>query len=100
MGRECQKELDQTVGKKWDVAVIKGKANLDVRPTFINKGESFKWFITSYDSKIGGTPDFLIFAGDDTTDEDKFRALNGFGLLEDHIFTIIVGVSSIRILAW
>ena len=32
------KELEQTAAKKWDVEVMTGKANLEVRPTFINKG--------------------------------------------------------------
>jgi trehalose 6-phosphate synthase/phosphatase len=82
MARECQKELENTVGKKWDVEVMAGKANLEVRPTFINKGEIA-----------------ILCLGDDFTDEDMFRALNASGLPNEHVFTVTVGASSKMTLA-
>lgn len=99
MARECQKELEQTVGKQYDVEVMTGKANLEVRPTFINKGEIAKRLVASYDSESGQPPEFILCLGDDFTDEDMFRALNGTGLPEEHIFTVTVGASSKMTLA-
>lgn len=52
MARECQKELEITVGRKWDVEVMTGKANLEVRPTFINKGEIVKRLVTTYNAEM------------------------------------------------
>ena len=87
MARECQTELEQTVAKKWDVEVMTGKMNLEVRPTFINKGEIVKRLIANHTTGDGETageaPEFMISLGDDFTDEDMFRALNGSGLPEE-----------------
>ncbi|KAL3419723.1 putative trehalose-6-phosphate synthase [Phlyctema vagabunda] len=100
--RECQKELERTVGKKWDVEVMTGKANLEVRPTFINKGEIAKRLVEAYSTEIGGgaPPEFTLCLGDDFTDEDMFRALNGREDLDpEHVFTVTVGASSKMTLA-
>jgi trehalose 6-phosphate synthase/phosphatase len=97
--RDCQSELEQGVAKRWDIEVMTGKANLEVRPTFINKGEIVKSLVQSYGNEIGAMPEFLICLGDDFTDEDMFRALNGSGLPEDHIYTVTVGASSKMTLA-
>ncbi|ERS95413.1 trehalose-phosphatase [Sporothrix schenckii ATCC 58251] len=141
MARECQKELEATVTRKWDVDVMAGKANVEVRPTFINKGEIVKRLVSSYGSDIrsvasvgsrtpmeasgvlsaeGGlqTPqpatapaqqndnelEFVLCMGDDATDEDMFRALNGLSTPHDddapaavtseHVFTVTVGAST------
>lgn len=94
MSRECQKELESTVGKAWDVEVMTGKANLEVRPTFINKGSIAKQLVDSYGKEVGQPPEFTMCAGDDTTDEDMFRALNNSDLDVDHVFTVTVGASS------
>jgi len=94
MARECQKELEKTVGKKWDVEVMAGKANLEVRPTFINKGEIAKRLVASYGKEVGEPPEFTLCLGDDFTDEDMFRALNGTTLPADHVFTVTVGASN------
>jgi trehalose 6-phosphate synthase/phosphatase len=100
MSRECQRELEATVGRKWDVDVMAGKANLEVRPTFINKGEICKRLVGSYtaDDKLG----FVFCAGDDFTDEDMFRALSGLSTADsgaaaiqpDDTFTVTVGAST------
>lgn len=94
MARECQKELEKTVGKTWDVEVMQGKANLEVRPTFINKGEITKRLVASYGKEVGDAPEFVLCLGDDFTDEDMFRALRASGLPEEHVFTVTVGASS------
>jgi trehalose 6-phosphate synthase/phosphatase len=102
------------VGKKWDVDVMEGKANLEVRPTFINKGEIAKRLVGSYNSDIthvaetsdpevakdltsGGNVEFVLCMGDDFTDEDMFRALSvltGTALREETVFTATVGAST------
>ncbi|RAL58878.1 hypothetical protein DID88_009298 [Monilinia fructigena] len=88
-------QLESTVGKAWDVEVMTGKANLEVRPTFINhKGSIAKRLVDSYGKEVGQPPEFTICAGDDTTDEDMFRALNNSDLNVDHVFTVTVGASS------
>jgi len=97
--RECQKELEKTVGKKWDVEVMQGKANLEVRPTFINKGEIAKRLVASYGQEVGEAPEFTLCLGDDFTDEDMFRALNSSNLPKEHVFTVTVGASSKMTLA-
>jgi trehalose 6-phosphate synthase/phosphatase len=99
MARECQKQLERTVGKKWDVEVMQGKANLEVRPTFINKGEIAKRLVEDYGSDVGQPPEFTLCLGDDFTDEDMFRALNSSNLNKDHVFTVTVGASSKMTLA-
>jgi trehalose 6-phosphate synthase/phosphatase len=71
-----------------------GKANLEVRPTFINKGEIAKRLVASYGQKVGQPPEFTLCLGDDFTDEDMFRSLNASGLPDGHIFTVAVGASS------
>ncbi|CZT10369.1 probable trehalose-6-phosphate phosphatase [Rhynchosporium agropyri] len=97
--RECQKELEKTVGKAWDVEVMTGKANLEVRPTFINKGEIAKRLVAAYGNEVGQPPEFSLCLGDDFTDEDMFRALNGSALDPEHMFTVTVGASSKMTLA-
>ncbi|CAG8979134.1 hypothetical protein HYALB_00000267 [Hymenoscyphus albidus] len=97
--RECQKELEKTVGKAWDVEVMTGKANLEVRPTFINKGEIAKRLVADYGEEVGQPPEFTLCLGDDFTDEDMFRALNGSSLPDGHVFTVTVGASSKMTLA-
>lgn len=87
------------MGKDWDVEVMTGKANLEVRPTFINKGEIVKRLVASYGTGKGQAPEFLLCLGDDFTDEDMFRALNGSGLPDEHVFTVTVGASSKMTLA-
>jgi trehalose 6-phosphate synthase/phosphatase len=83
MSHECQAELESTVTQRWDVDVMTGKANLEVRPTFINKGEIAKRLVNSYNSETAditagpGKVGFVLCMGDDFTDEDMFRALNG-----------------------
>ncbi|AEO60371.1 glycosyltransferase family 20 protein [Thermothelomyces thermophilus ATCC 42464] len=120
MARECHHELDNTVGRKWDVEVMAGKANLEVRPTFINKGEIAKRLVNTYNAELRKAAsageaatgedappnkiEFVLCMGDDFTDEDMFRALNGLlepakGQTEPEVeteqcFTVTVGAST------
>lgn len=71
--RECRNHLDQTVAKKYDVEIMAGKANLEVRPRKFNKGEIVKSIISEFGS--ANKPEFIICLGDDATDEDMFKAL-------------------------
>ncbi|KAK6524165.1 threalose-6-phosphate phosphatase [Orbilia ellipsospora] len=95
--RECQAHLENTVMQKYDVEVMTGKANLEVRPTFVNKGEIAKKLVAEYpdDAK----PDFVLCLGDDTTDEDMFRALRRSTLPTDHVFAVTIGASTKMTLA-
>lgn len=78
---------------------MQGKANLEVRPTFINKGEIAKRLVASYGSESGQPPEFVLCLGDDFTDEDMFRALNASDLKKENVFTVTVGASSKMTLA-
>jgi trehalose 6-phosphate synthase/phosphatase len=69
MARQCQKHLENTVVKQWDVEVMTGKANLEVRPRFVNKGEIAKRLVAEYGEGHGKAPDFVLCLGDDFTDE-------------------------------
>jgi trehalose 6-phosphate synthase/phosphatase len=67
--RECRKALEDTVAKRWDVEVMAGKANLEVRPTFVNKGFIATRLVNEYGTEPGKAPDFILCLGDDFTDE-------------------------------
>ena len=69
---ECKKLLESTVAKKWDVEVMNGKANLEVRPTFVNKGEIAKRLVNEYGHAVGEPPEFVLCLGDDFTDEGQW----------------------------
>ncbi|KAJ6111627.1 Trehalose-phosphatase [Penicillium sp. IBT 18751x] len=92
--RECRKELENTVAKRWDVEVMAGKANLEVRPTFVNKGFIATRLVNEYGTGPGKAPEFVLCLGDDFTDEDMFRALKKSDLPQDHVYSVTVGASS------
>lgn len=88
---KCMKELNDTVAKEYDVEVMAGKANIEVRPKFVNKGEIVKRLVLhphgakqekhptghcTKDIPIEELPDFMLCLGDDLTDEDMFNSLN------------------------
>ena len=92
-----------------------GKANLEVRPRFINKGEIAKRLVLQYGDGPGQPPEFVLCLGDDFTDEgtmvpytvstrtlthaDMFRSLRQSSLPADHVFAVTVGASSKQTLA-
>ncbi|KAK4545038.1 hypothetical protein LTR36_003589 [Oleoguttula mirabilis] len=96
---ECQRHLEQTVAKNHDVEVMTGKANLEVRPRFVNKGEIAKKLVKEYGDGEGQAPDFVFCLGDDATDEDMFRSLLSSNLPNEHVFAVTVGPSSKQTLA-
>jgi len=69
---ECKKHLEATVAKKWDVEVMPGKANIEVRPKFVNKGEIAKRLVEAYGDDAGAAPELVLCLGDDTTDEGEY----------------------------
>lgn len=71
MARECHKHLENTVAKTHDVEVMTGKANLEVRPRFVNKGEIAKRLVREYGEGHDQAPNFVLCLGDDSTDEGK-----------------------------
>ncbi|OAL38745.1 hypothetical protein AYO20_01951 [Fonsecaea nubica] len=97
--RECRKALEENVMKNWDVEVMSGKANLEVRPQFVNKGFIATRLINEYGYARGEPPEFVLCLGDDQTDEDMFRALLKTDLPKEHVFACTVGASSKRTLA-
>ena len=97
--KECRAHLEATVGKKYEVEVMEGKANLEVRPSFVNKGAIAKRLISERaanepEGKAHVPPDFVLCLGDDFTDEDMFRALNASSLPTGDVFSCTVGPSS------
>jgi trehalose 6-phosphate synthase/phosphatase len=68
---ECHQQLNNTVAKKYDIEVMAGKANLEVRPKFVNKGEIVERLIVEYGEGPGDLPEFVLCLGDDSTDEGK-----------------------------
>ncbi|OJJ51878.1 hypothetical protein ASPSYDRAFT_96075 [Aspergillus sydowii CBS 593.65] len=90
--RECRKQLEEQVSKAWDVEVMVGKANLEVRPRFVNKGFIATRLVEACENER--IPEFILCSGDDSTDEDMFRALKKFGLPPHHVYTVTVGPSS------
>jgi len=69
--RECRKTLEDSVMKNWEVEVMSGKANLEVRPQFVNKGFIATRLINEYGYEAGCPPEFVLCLGDDQTDEGK-----------------------------
>lgn len=69
MAREAQKHLEATVVKEYEIEVMTGKANLEVRPRFVNKGAIAKRLVKEYGQGADVQPDFVLCLGDDFTDE-------------------------------
>jgi trehalose 6-phosphate synthase/phosphatase len=71
---KCREELEDQVVKNWDVEVMSGKANLEVRPEFVNKGYIATKLIKEYGLDTGEPPEFILCLGDDQTDEGELQA--------------------------
>ncbi|CAH6722883.1 trehalose-phosphatase [[Candida] jaroonii] len=87
---KLMEHLKATVGEKYDIEIMAGKANIEVRPKFVNKGEIVKRLVLhphgskqlpkpitdhNYDLESDKVPDFILCLGDDLTDEDMFKSL-------------------------
>ncbi|ODV90904.1 glycosyltransferase family 20 protein, partial [Tortispora caseinolytica NRRL Y-17796] len=106
--RKCRERLEEELENEYhngretdkpkvELEVMRGKANLEVRPRFLNKGEICKRLVEEYPS--GEPPDFVLCMGDDHTDEDMFRQLQANPKLDNcrdecGVFTATVGPSS------
>ncbi|KAI9747476.1 MAG: threalose-6-phosphate phosphatase, partial [Lichina confinis] len=64
--QECRRALEAQVVGRWDIDIMSGKANLEVRPSFVNKGEITKKLVLRDQES---PPDFVMCMGDDFTDE-------------------------------
>ncbi|KAI5793704.1 glycosyltransferase family 20-domain-containing protein [Peziza echinospora] len=91
---ECHKLLETTVAVEYDLEVMPGKCNIEIRPKFVNKGEIARRLVEAYVQAQAGREGFVLCAGDDTTDEDMFKSLRDSSLAQDETFTIHIGPSS------
>lgn len=89
--------LEQMIAPLYDVEVMAGKANIEVRPRQFNKGEIVKHIINDFEEK----PDFVMCLGDDATDEDMFRSLSDFKELngKDGVYAVTIGPPSKKTVA-
>lgn len=98
-----QNHLEQAIIPKHSIEILTGKANLEVRPRDINKGEIVGRLVKEHADEL----DFVFCAGDDKTDEgmtlpiawltdlDMFRQLRkSNGIFGDAIFPTTVGAAS------
>lgn len=68
------------------VRVISGKKVLEIRPALDwDKGKAARLIISTWKKPLGRKPFIAVYIGDDTTDEDAFKALGKEGL------TVVVG---------
>lgn len=87
---KLMEELQNGIAKEYDVEVMAGKANVEVRPRFLNKGEIVKRLVlnphggkqdphsvqlNTEEVPCDQLPDFMLCSGDDLTDEDMFKSL-------------------------
>ncbi|KAF2152493.1 glycosyltransferase family 20 protein [Myriangium duriaei CBS 260.36] len=92
-------KIQRSISGKYDVEVMTGKANIEVRPRSINKGQVVRRLVNDFGAGAGKAPDFVLCVGDDTTDEDMFRALRLSELPMTNVFGIVVGHSTKRSMA-
>lgn len=87
---QCLAELMAVFPKNSDqqMDILSGKKNIEVRPTDTSKGQIVKSILEKQQNQ---SMDFCICAGDDTTDEDMFVALQPLGKA---VFTCAVGSNS------
>ncbi|KAG4305986.1 hypothetical protein PORY_000896 [Pneumocystis oryctolagi] len=89
---ECQNHLESLITSNYNVEILNGKANIEVRPFFINKGRVVSQLLNMYKNE---KPDFILSAGDDKTDEDMFRVLKKRRDLKNcACFTVTIGASN------
>jgi len=60
-----QTHLEQAILPKHHIEILTGKANLEVRPRDINKGQVVHQLIKDHPNNL----EFVLCAGDDKTDE-------------------------------
>lgn len=110
---KCKQLLEMTVADDWEVEVMSGKMNIEVRPRFVNKG----FIATKLTTEKAGKqeiPDFVLCLGDDSTDEgtvsnilnlltkanswwqitDMFRVLRSSTIEQARIFSCTIGAAN------
>lgn len=107
----CALELREKIQPHYEVEVMCGKANIEVRPSFVNKGSIVERLLgmPHHTNKLGDSdyelfgqedhPDFVLCIGDDLTDEDMFTSLKQ---VDDsyseshprHFYSVVVGPAS------
>lgn len=94
--RDLKDFIEKTIGCQYDIEVMTGKANIEVRPKKFNKGEIVKNIVHDL-----STPQFVYCAGDDATDEDMFSALGTVLPGDPATFSITVGPpSKLTVASW
>jgi trehalose 6-phosphate synthase/phosphatase len=71
----------QPIVTKHDLRILNGKKVVEIISKFVSKGFATRYLTEKY------RYDFILSIGDDTTDEDMFKVLNGL----DYAFTIKTG---------
>lgn len=71
--KELKQHLLTTVATNYDVEVMSGKANIEVRPTFVNKGEIVKRLVLG---RYGSCRDLASFVDDPFTKMEKMNDEN------------------------
>lgn len=112
--QECLNYLEETVVGKWNVVIMSGKANVEVRPACTNKGSVVMGLVHENLSAAGRQYENVLCVGDDHADEgmcfhfgsttplvfftdavsDMFRALQKSNIPTERICTITVGPPS------
>lgn len=86
---ELKKQLEKKLLPKYDVEIMTGKANIEVRPRQFNKGEIVKRLIREFGEPDGEgdatRPGFIYCLGDDATDEDMFKILRNISLSNESL---------------
>lgn len=94
--RDLKDHIEETIGCQYDIEVMTGKANIEVRPKKFNKGEIVKSILEDL-----AAPGFVYCAGDDATDEDMFSALGTMCPNDPTAFSITVGPpSKLTVASW
>ncbi|MGE0267039.1 MAG: trehalose-phosphatase [Candidatus Omnitrophota bacterium] len=63
------------------INVLEGKKVIEVRPPVQwNKGDAVLWLSAKWQKKVNKEKMLIMYAGDDVTDEDAFRAIGNLGL--------------------
>ncbi|KFI35506.1 hypothetical protein HY02_02475, partial [Peptococcaceae bacterium SCADC1_2_3] len=62
-------ELSKPIIQKHDLNILPGKKVLEIRPAAMHKGKAVNYLQQLYPYSLA------VYFGDDTTDEDAFRAL-------------------------
>jgi trehalose-phosphatase len=83
--KECMNHIEENIISNYPIQLLTGKKNVEVRLCCSNKGEFVKEVLA------GGAYDFIFCAGDDSTDEDMFKALLEYEKGNCSIFTCLIG---------